>query len=136
MNMKITGRCHCGGVRYQAEVDPEGVEICHCTDCQQLSGSAFRVVVAAIPGSFRLLAGTLTEYVKVADSGNRRVQGFCPVCGSPVFSRAVDSDMGFFGLRIGTIDQRDHLVPRTQFWTRSAQKWVGHIAELAAHEQE
>jgi hypothetical protein len=34
--MKIDGSCHCGYVRYQAEVDPAQVEICHCTDCQTL----------------------------------------------------------------------------------------------------
>jgi hypothetical protein len=136
MSMKITGRCHCGAVRYQAEVDIERVEICHCTDCQQLSGSAFRVIVPAIPGTFRLLEGTITEYVKTADSGNRRVQGFCPVCGSSVFGRPADSETGFFGLRVGTIDQRDRLVPRAQFWTRSAQGWITGIAGMTSHERE
>jgi hypothetical protein len=43
--MKIDGRCHCGYITYEAEIDPEKVMICHCTDCQTLSGSAFRTVV-------------------------------------------------------------------------------------------
>ncbi len=30
--MRITGQCHCGSVRYEAEADPEHVVICHCTD--------------------------------------------------------------------------------------------------------
>jgi hypothetical protein len=45
--LKIDGGCHCGLITYEAEVDPEHVEICHCTDCQSLSGSAFRVFVPA-----------------------------------------------------------------------------------------
>ena len=55
--MHIDGRCHCGRLRYDAEVDPENVLICHCTDCQSLSGSAFRTVVLANEGTFRFVAG-------------------------------------------------------------------------------
>ena len=53
--MKIDGRCHCGYICYEAEIDPETVAICNCTDCQTLSGSAFRTVVPTEKGSFRLL---------------------------------------------------------------------------------
>ena len=38
--MKIDGGCHCGAIAYEAEVDPEKTSICHCTDCQQLTGTA------------------------------------------------------------------------------------------------
>ena len=37
--MKIQGGCHCGKISYEAEIDPEKVAICHCTDCQSGSGS-------------------------------------------------------------------------------------------------
>ena len=43
--MRIDGQCHCGAVTYQAEIDPERVSICHCTDCQALTGSPYRVTV-------------------------------------------------------------------------------------------
>jgi hypothetical protein len=43
--MKIEGGCHCGSIRFEAEVDPATVVICHCTDCQTFSGSASRTVV-------------------------------------------------------------------------------------------
>lgn len=43
--MRIDGQCHCGRVRYVADIAPEQVSICHCTDCQSLTGSAFRVTV-------------------------------------------------------------------------------------------
>ena len=32
--MKVDGVCHCGTIRYEAEVDPAKVVICHCTDCR------------------------------------------------------------------------------------------------------
>lgn len=36
--MKIDGGCHCGAITYEAEIDPNSVAVCHCTDCQTLSG--------------------------------------------------------------------------------------------------
>jgi hypothetical protein len=80
--MRIEGRCHCGFITYEAEVDPEKVMICHCTDCQTLSGSAFRSVVLTRESGFKLPSGTLKSYVKTAESGARRPQTFCPECGS------------------------------------------------------
>ena len=90
--MKIDGGCHCGKIRYEDEVDPGKVLICHCTDCQTLSGSAFRTVVPSNEGSFRLLSGTPRVYVKTAESGRRRVQTFCADCGTPIYSATGDGD--------------------------------------------
>ncbi len=69
--MKVDGRCHCGRITFEAEIDPAKVLICHCTDCQTLAGSAFRTVVRVPPDAFRLLSGQPKVYVKQADSGNR-----------------------------------------------------------------
>ncbi len=48
--MKIDGHCHCGLVTYEADIDPKRVSICHCTDCQSLTGSPYRVTVICSPG--------------------------------------------------------------------------------------
>src|SRR5262245_33021562 len=122
--MKVDGSCHCGSVRYVAEVDPDKVEVCHCTDCQTLSGSAFRVVVPAALGTFQLLAVEPKPYVKTAESGNKRVQAFCPNCGTSLYSHALAGDPHIrppkIGLRVGAIAQRAQLAPHTQYWTRSS----------------
>jgi hypothetical protein len=38
--MEIDGQCHCGQVTYRADIEPEKVSVCHCTDCQSLTGFA------------------------------------------------------------------------------------------------
>ena len=50
--MKIDGACHCGHITYQAEVDPEKVVVCHCTDCQKASGGGPNYVVLAPKTAF------------------------------------------------------------------------------------
>src|SRR5262249_56617058 len=63
--MRVDGRCHCGAITFEAEVDPESTGICHCTDCQALTGTAFRVTVKA-PADRFVLRGKPTVYVKTA----------------------------------------------------------------------
>ena len=128
--MKIEGGCHCGQFAYRAEVDPEQVIICHCTDCQTLSGAAYRTVAPAVEGSFEILRGELKIYVKTADNGSRRAQSFCPECGTPIYSAPDDARSSFFGLRVGAIKQRDRLVPKCQYWCRSAQPWTRDLSGM------
>ena len=134
--MKIDGRCHCGYVTYEAEVDSEKVEICHCTDCQTLSGSAFRSVVPTPEDKFKLLSGEPKIYVKTAESGAKRAQAFCPECGTPIYATAVGEGPKVYGIRVGTARQRGDLRPRTQYWVRSAQHWVTDIGSLPKVETE
>ena len=127
--MKVTGGCHCGAIIYEAEVDETRVALCHCTDCQVLSGSAFRVVVPVKPGGFRLLAGEPKIYMKTAESGRERAQAFCANCGTPVYS-ADATNSKQFGIRVGTAQQRADLPPKLQLWCRSALGWTGHIEPI------
>jgi hypothetical protein len=133
--MHIHGSCHCGNVRFEADVEPARTTICHCTDCQKLTGSAYRVSVPAQDGSFRLTAGDPAIYVKVGDSGARRAQAFCPNCGSPLYTYAQDNPTSY-GLRVGCIAEREALVPRKQKWCRSALGWTGNLAGMERHEAE
>lgn len=134
--MKIDGGCHCGAITYEAEVDPECTSICHCTDCQKLTGTAFRTTVFAARDKFRILSGEPATYVKTADSGAKRLQAFCGKCGSPIYATSFDHSSAGIGIRIGTVRQRDQLVPKKQIWTRSAQSWVGGIDRIPASEGE
>ena len=68
--MHVDGECLCGGLQYEAEVDPASTHVCHCTDCQTLAGSAFRTTVF-VTGGFRFIRGEPKTFVKIADSGNR-----------------------------------------------------------------
>jgi hypothetical protein len=61
----------------EVEVDPQAVTICHCTDCQILTGSAFRADVPAPATHFVLRSCTPKSSVKAADSGNQRRDAFC-----------------------------------------------------------
>jgi hypothetical protein len=133
--MIVHGSCHCGAVAYEAEVDPARAVICHCLDCQTLSGAAFRASVPARVEDFRLLRGAPKTYVKTAESGNRRVQAFCGDCGSPLY--AADAEAAkTYNLRIGVMAERAHLPPQREIWCESALPWTQGLLALPKIEKQ
>jgi len=132
--MRIEGACHCGEIRYEADVDPEKVALCNCTDCQTLSGSAFRVNVFVDDADLRFLSGEAVEYVKTGESGNKRVQAFCGSCGTGLYATSAGEGPRVYGLRVGTIRQRDQLAPKRQAWLRSRPQWLSDLDNIPGTE--
>ena len=130
--MKVHGQCHCGDIKFEAEVDPANARICHCIDCQTMSGSAFRTGIAAPAETLRMISGTPARYIKTAESGVQRAHMFCGRCGSPVFSSAIDANPTRYQLRIGMLRERHELEPKAQIWTKSQQHWLDEISDLPA----
>ena len=128
--MKVHGACHCGQITYEADVDPGRVGLCNCTDCQMLTGSAFRVSVQAPKGGFRLLTGQPRAYVKTADSGARRRHSFCPNCGTPVCASEDSDDPPAYSLRVGCLAERAQLPPRRRIWCQSALAWAANVGAV------
>ncbi len=130
-SMQVSGQCHCGAVSFTALVDPRQVLVCHCSDCQQFSGGPFRAVLPT-PASQVQITGEPKHYVKVADSGNRRAQAFCPECGTQLYATEADTPKTI-NLRLGWIKERAQLVPSRQLWCGSAMPWLQEMADTPAH---
>jgi hypothetical protein len=135
--MKIDGSCACGTIRIEGEADPERTQMCHCTDCQSGTGTAFRVSIP-VPGASFKMTGTPTIFLKTtADSGKPRAQAFCPTCGSPIYSTTPgDGVQPSYTVRVGILRQRDQLIPRRQNWYRSARPWVAGIDSIPKNQKQ
>jgi len=134
--MNIEGRCHCGAITFSAEVIPDQVIICHCSDCQSLSGSPYRAIIPAIEGTFQIESGSPKIYVKTAEDGAKRAQAFCPECGSPIYAAPVgEAALQFIGIRVGVIKQKDQLIPKNQIWCRSALDWAQDLSNVPKAER-
>ena len=135
-SMQVHGSCHCGAIEFEAAVDPARVTICHCTACQNLTGTAYRVTVAASAESFRLTRGSPKTYIKVADSGNKRAHMFCGECGSHLYAHAAVEKPERIGVRVGCLQERTALVPRKRIWCRSALAWSENLRGLQSLDRE
>jgi hypothetical protein len=135
--MRIDGACHCGAIKIEGDADPDRVAICHCTDCQTSTGTAFRISVPVAGNTFKM-TGQPTVYVKTtADSGNPRAQAFCGKCGAPIYSTTVgDGAQPSYTVRVGILRQRDQLNPRKQIWYRSHRPWIAELARVPTAERQ
>ena len=135
--MKIDGACACGAIKIEGEADPEKTQICHCTDCQTSTGTAFRVSIP-VPGATFKMTGQPATYLKTtADSGRPRLQAFCGKCGSPIYSTTPgEGQQASYTVRVGILRQRDQLVPRRQNWFRSARAWVTELGSVPKNEKQ
>ncbi|MDX2238357.1 MAG: GFA family protein [Hyphomonadaceae bacterium] len=125
--MKIDGACHCGAVRFVARVSPRLVSLCHCTDCQTMSGAPYRVNVPALHANFDL-HGDPKRYVKIGSSGECVTTAFCGECGSPIFSSKEGGD--HVNIRIGVVSQRAALAPLRQGFCGAALPWAFDITAV------
>ncbi len=128
--MQITGACHCTAVQFEAEVDPATTSVCHCTDCQILTATAFRVSVRALPNTLKFTVGVPKVYTKTAESGRKREQAFCGECGSSIYATSPGPEPKVYNVRTGVIHQREQLAPIGQGWTRSKLPWLDGLSAL------
>lgn len=119
--MEIDGACHCGKVSFTALIDPDKVMVCHCNDCQVLSGAPMRAVVPVMLQDMTL-HGEPKRYIKTAQSGNKRAQVFCSDCGTPLFATAAEAATSVI-LRLGCVRQRHQLTPKLHIWHDEAMPW-------------
>ena len=132
--MQITGSCLCEDIKWEAEIDPSLVGVCHCTDCQILGGSGFQFAARVEREHFHLLSGELKTYVKTAESGNPRAMSFCGTCATMIHGGNTD-DTGLLSLRLGGCEQKHALTPRFQIWCQSGFDWVDIETDIKLQDQ-
>ncbi|MDA7560479.1 GFA family protein [Alphaproteobacteria bacterium] len=123
--IRVNGGCYCGDIKITGKVSSDKIMACHCTDCQKFSGAPFRAVAVMSADDVKI-SGNVTEFLKIAESGNERAQGFCGKCGSHLY--ATDPAKTLFMIRTGCLDQHHELVPAKHIFGKSAVEWVGAIA--------
>jgi hypothetical protein len=121
MSQGFSGGCLCGAVRYQSSIGPQVVGHCHCVDCRKSSGTGHCTHVV-IPADAFTVTGELKFYDRPADSGNIVSRGFCPNCGSPVYSK--NSGMpGVVFPRASSLDDPEIAKPQMVVFTSRAPSW-------------
>ena len=124
----IAGGCLCGKVRYSATGEPAFVGVCHCTDCQKFTGSAFSTVLG-VPKPAVKFEGKIARYSKTGDTGKSIHRIFCPECGSSIADEA-DALPDVVMLGAGTLDDSSWVKPGLEIYCDSAQSWVDLQGEM------
>ena len=132
MERAIDGRCLCGSVRIRVEAEPMAVRTCWCRLCQYL-GAGNATVNLCFPGDAVHVEGEVRWFESKADSGNDLRRGFCPTCGTPLFSVAIQRPHLTF-IRAGALDDRSIAAPQATIWVKEAPEWACINPAIPAHD--
>jgi hypothetical protein len=77
--------------------------------------------------------GELRFYDSPADSGNIVSRGFCPVCGSPIYS-ANSAMRGMLFLRASSLDDPEVFKPQMVVYAKRAPSWDTIVGSLPTFE--
>lgn len=101
MQKTYTGSCHCGAVRFEADLDlSQNTYRCNCSICRR---TRFWVAVAT-PDAFRLITGNtaLTEYLF---NTCKNQHFFCKHCGVRAFGVGNETNIGkMYGINLGCLE--------------------------------
>lgn len=121
MTSALTGGCICGAVRYESRGEPKHSVICHCRQCQRISGSG-HAAQFAVPAESTRIQGELHYYDLTADSGSTAHCGFCPNCGNPILKQTEGyREVLFF--HASTLDDPSLFQPEMVVYHESAPHW-------------
>ncbi len=119
--MAISGGCLCGSVRYEIQGEQGGGH-CYCTDCRKSSGTSHCSHMITQDGDFAV-TGELRFYEKAADSGHGVRRGFCPTCGSAIYSKN-SAVPGLSFVRASSLDDPNDFSPQMVVYTSRAPRWA------------
>lgn len=125
--MSAAGGCLCGVCRYASRGAPINIRACHCRRCQTATGSPFYARVM-VPLDSVMMTGPIRWY----DAGTGVRRGFCPECGTTLFSERQGANT--IGLTMGSLDRPDSFSPSEHIWTASKQRWIALADGLPQYE--
>lgn len=117
MNL-ISGSCLCGSVRFECRGEFEQFHLCHCTQCQKTSGSAYASNLLTDPENIVWLSGE--KMIARYDLPDRIItSAFCTACGCPM--PYLSKSGKELVIPAGSLDSGPHTLPQGNiFWAERA----------------
>ena len=120
----LQGGCDCRAIRYRLERRPLFVHCCHCRWCQRETGASFALNAMVEADQVTLLAGQPEIVDTPSASGKGQKIARCPRCRIAVWSSYAGAGPHVLFVRVGTLDEPDHLPPDIHIFTSSKQPWI------------
>jgi len=120
----LEGGCGCRYIRFRMQTRPLFVHCCHCRWCQRETGAAFALNAMIEADRVSLLSGEPDLVDTPSESGLGQKIARCPKCRIAVWSNYAGANPVVNFVRVGTLDQPDHLPPDIHIFTASKQPWV------------
>ena len=120
----LYGGCDCRTIRYRLETKPLFVHCCHCRWCQRETGASFALNALIEAERVTLISGQPEIVDTPSASGKGQKVARCPKCKIALWSIYSGAGPAFHFVRVGTLDEPDHLPPDIHIYTSSKQPWI------------
>lgn len=130
----VKGRCRCGRVTFVLREEPIAFYLCHCTDCQAETGSAFGQSMGVRREAIGNVEGAVREHTVEERNGQRSQVTYCANCLTHLWG-ASEALPQIRGLNAGSLEATSGLQPYGNMWTRSKLDWAV-LAPGPAYEQQ
>ena len=119
------GGCQCGNIRYRLSEKPHMLYVCHCSDCQKQSASAFGMSLIMKSQHVEFVEGaeSMRSWDTPGENGHIKRCHFCPNCGTRIMHGS-DSPGQSVSIKAGSLDDTGELQPSAHIWLQSAQPWL------------
>jgi hypothetical protein len=135
MPAPYTGGCQCGAIRYEIHAEPLTLYVCHCTECQKQSSSAFGMSMTLPRTALKITQGSPKSWQRKAESGRDVACLFCGQCGTRLFHNPARNP-DIVNVKPGTLDDTRWLKPAGHTWVQSAQPWVALPDDALCYERQ
>ncbi len=101
MNKTYHGSCHCGAVKFEADIDlDQGTSKCNCSSCTK--GRFWKAFIGG--EALRMTAG-IDQLIEYRFGGRTIAHFFCQTCGVKPFGRGEMEDTGvFYAINLACLD--------------------------------
>jgi len=120
----LYGGCDCRTLGYRLETKPLFVHCCHCRWCQRETGASFALNALIEADRVTLISGEPEIVDTPSASGKGQKIARCPQCRIALWSNYAGAGSAIRFIRVGTLDEPDHLPPDIHIYTSSKQPWV------------
>ena len=127
----IVGHCLCGGVQFEVARVVGPLELCHCTRCRRVSGSAFVAGLMVATDGYRMTRGqdlVRRFSLPVVEVPPPYTTFFCERCGSPVPDPEPEGDR--FELPAGLLEGDPGVVAERHIFVEHRAPWFDPTAVL------
>jgi hypothetical protein len=134
MNRSYTGGCACGAVRYTTAHAPIFQNHCQCRDCQRRSGTGHGSWLTFAARAEMAITGEAKHWEVAGDSGNVKIHGFCPLCGTPVYLRFAPMPK-LIAVPATSLDEPDRFAPQVLTYSVRGLPWDAMDPSLKTFER-
>lgn len=131
---KYSGGCACGAIRFEATGEPVAEQHCQCEQCRKRSGTGHSSYAVFAGADAVTVTGETQTWRVAGDSGNDKIQAFCPTCGTPIHVK-FDAMPGVTAIHVGSLDDPAWFHPTHVTYGSRGHDWDRQDPDLTVFEK-